>query len=266
MPPVALTIAGSDPIGGAGIQADLKTFHQFGVYGEAVITLLTVQNTVRVLRVDCIPAELVLAQLAAVLEDIPPQAAKTGALGNREIVEAIAAAAADFRFPLVVDPVMIGKHGQSLISADAIAAVRELLLPRATLICPNLHEAQELTGIAVLTIDDMRNAAKRLCEMGARAALVKGGHLQESAVDVLYDGQDWREFTAPHFDTPHTHGTGCTLSAGITAEMARGATVDTAVARAKNYVTQAIRTNPGLGHGAGPLNHHAATGLKAGAK
>jgi hydroxymethylpyrimidine/phosphomethylpyrimidine kinase len=265
MPPVALTIAGSDPIGGAGIQADLKTFHQFGVYGEAVITLLTVQNTVRVLRVDCIPAELVLAQLAAVLEDIPPQAAKTGALGNREIVEAIAAAAADFRFPLVVDPVMIGKHGQSLISAD-IAAVRELLLPRATLICPNLHEAQELTGIAVLTIDDMRNAAKRLCEMGAKAALVKGGHLQESAVDVLYDGQDWREFTAPHFDTPHTHGTGCTLSAGITAEMARGATVDTAVARAKNYVTQAIRTNPGLGHGAGPLNHHAATGLKAGAK
>src|ERR1039457_3337524 len=129
MLPVALTIAGSDPIGGAGIQADLKTFHQFGVYGEAVVTLLTVQNTVRVERVDCIPAQLVLAQLAAVLEDIPPQAAKTGALGNREIVEAIAAAAADFRFPLVVDPVMISKHGQPLISRKAIAAVRELLLP-----------------------------------------------------------------------------------------------------------------------------------------
>ena len=266
MLPIALTIAGSDPIGGAGIQADLKTFHQFGVYGEAVITLLTVQNTVRVTRVDCIPAELVLAQLAAVLEDMPPQAAKTGALGNREIVEAIAAAAADFRFPLVVDPVMIGKHGQPLISADAIAAVRELLLPRATLICPNLHEAEELTGLPVRTVDDMQAAAKRLCEMGAKAALVKGGHLQESAVDVLFDGQDWREFTAPHFDTPHTHGTGCTLSAGIAAEMARGATVDAAVARAKSYVTQAIRSNPGLGHGAGPLNHHAATGLKASAK
>src|ERR1039458_8784399 len=147
MLPVALTIAGSDPIGGAGIQADLKTFHQFGVYGEAVITLLTVQNTVRLARVDCVPAELVLAQLAAVLEDIPPHAAKTGALGNREIVEAIAAAA-DFRFPLVVDPVMISKHGQPLISAEAIAAVRELLLPRAALICPNLPEAEELTAVS----------------------------------------------------------------------------------------------------------------------
>jgi len=266
MLPVALTIAGSDPIGGAGIQADLKTFHQFGVYGEAVITLLTVQNTIRVSRVDCVPAELVLAQLAAVLEDIPPQAAKTGALGNREIVEAIALAAASFRFPLVVDPVMISKHGQPLISADAIAAVRELLVPRAALICPNLHEAEELTGIAVRSVDDMRAAAKRLCEMGAKAALVKGGHLQESAVDVLFDGQEWREYTGPHFDTPHTHGTGCTLSAGVTAEMARGAAIHAAVARAKNYVSQAIRTNPGLGHGAGPLNHHAATGLKAGAK
>jgi len=266
MLPVALTIAGSDPIGGAGIQADLKVFHQFGVYGEAVITLLTVQNTVRVSRVDCIPAELVRAQLAAVLEDIPPHAAKTGALGNREIVEAIAAAAAEFRFPLVVDPVMIGKHGQPLISGDAIAAVRELLTPRAALICPNLHEAEELTGIAVRTTEDMRAAAKRLCEMGAHAALVKGGHLGESAIDVLYDGRDWREFTAPHFDTPHTHGTGCTLTAAITAELARGAPIDAAVARAKNFVTQAIRSNPGLGHGAGPLNHHAAVGWKASAK
>jgi len=260
MLPVALTIAGSDPSGGAGIQADLKTFHQFGAYGEAVITLLTVQNTVRVTRVDCVPAELVLAQLNAVLEDIPPQAAKTGALGNREIVEAVAGAAAAFRFPLVVDPVMIGKHGQRLISPEAVAALRELLIPRARLVCPNLHEAAELTGITVRTVDDMRAAAKCLCEMGAQASIVKGGHLQDSAVDVLYDGQDWREFRAPHLDTMHTHGTGCTFSAGITAELARGASIPAAVARAKSYVTQAIRSNPGLGHGAGPLNHHAATG------
>ena len=266
MLPVALTIAGSDPIGGAGIQADLKTFHQFGVYGEAVVTLLTVQNTVRMERVDCIPAELVLAQLHAVLEDIPPQAAKTGALGNREIVAAIAGAAADFRFPLVVDPVMVSKHGQPLISPDAIAAVRDLLLPRAALICPNLAEAEELTGLEVRTVADMRAAAKRLCEMGAQAALVKGGHLEDTAVDVLFDGQEWREFTAPRVDTPHTHGTGCTFSAGITAELARGATLHAAVTRAKSYITQAIRSNPGLGHGAGPLNHYAATGLKAGAK
>jgi len=248
------------------VQADLKTFHQFGVYGEAVITLLTVQNTVKVDRVDCIPAELVLAQLRAVLEDIPPQAAKTGALGNREIVEAIASAAAGFRFPLVVDPVMVSKHGQALISPEAVKAMRECLLPRATLICPNLAEAEELTGTPVRTVDDMRTAAKRLCEMGAKAAIVKGGHLQDSAVDVLYDGQDWREFTAPHFDTRHTHGTGCTFSASITAELARGSELQAAVARAKNFVTQAIRSNPGLGHGAGPLNHHAATGWKAGAK
>lgn len=259
----ALTIAGADPSGGAGIQADLKTFHQFGVYGEAVITLLTVQNTVRLERVECVPAELVLDQLRAVLEDIPPRAAKTGALGNREIVEAIAEAAVEFTFPLVVDPVMISKAGQRLISPDAIAAVRDRLLPCATLICPNLAEAEELAGFSVLTLDDMRRAAARLCEMGAKAALVKGGHLQGSAVDVLFDGQHWREFTAPHIDTPHTHGTGCTYSAGIAAELARGAPLDAAVARAKSYITQAIRSSPGLGHGAGPLNHFAATGLKA---
>lgn len=264
MLPVALTIGGSDPSGGAGIQADLKTFHQFGVYGEAVVALLTIQNTTRVERVDCVPAELVVAQLRAVLEDIPPQAAKTGALGNREIVCAIAEAAADFNFPLVVDPVMISKHGQPLISPEAIAAVRELLLRRAFLICPNLPEAEELAGMPVHTVEDMRTAAKRLCEMGAKAALVKGGHLQGSAVDVLFDGIEWREYAAPHIDTPHTHGTGCTYSAGIAAELARGAPLGAAVARSKNFITQAIRSNPGLGHGAGPVNHHAPTGLKVG--
>jgi len=263
MVPVTLTIGGSDPSGGAGIQADLKTFHQFGVYGEAVITLLTVQNTVRVERVDCVPAELVLAQLRAILDDIPPQAAKTGALGNREIVEALAAAAAEFPFPLVVDPVMISKHGQPLISPDAVAAVRELLLPRAFLICPNLPEAEELAGMPVRTVEDMGAAAKRLCEMGARAALVKGGHLQGSAVDVLFDGKERREFTAPHIETPHTHGTGCTYSAAIAAELSRGIALDVAVAHAKSYITQAIRSNPGLGHGSGPVNHYAPAAWKA---
>jgi hydroxymethylpyrimidine/phosphomethylpyrimidine kinase len=266
MLPIALTIAGSDPSGGAGIQADLKVFHQFGAYGEAVITLLTVQNTTRLERVECVPAELVMAQLRAVLEDMPPHAAKTGALGNREIVEAVAGAAASFNFPLVVDPVMISKQGQPLISPDALDAVRQLLIPRAFLICPNLAEAEALTGLSVHTVEDMRAAAEHLCGLGAKAALVKGGHLQESAVDVLYDGKDWREFVAPHFDTLHTHGTGCTHSAGIVAELARGASVEAAVTRAKSYITQAIRSSPGLGHGAGPVNHHAPTGLKAGAR
>jgi hydroxymethylpyrimidine/phosphomethylpyrimidine kinase len=213
--------------------------------------------------VDCIPAELVSEQLAAVLEDIVPGAAKTGALGNAEIVEAVARAAAGFRFPLVVDPVMISKHGQTLISPEAVKVVRERLLPRATLVCPNVPEAEELAGIPVRTVEDMRTAARRLCELGAKSALVKGGHLGGSAVDVLFAGGELREFAAPHVDTPHTHGTGCTYSAAITAELARGSNIQEAVARAKNYITQAIRTNPGLGHGCGPVNHHAPVLMKA---
>src|SRR4029077_14238502 len=158
MYPVALTIAGSDPSGGAGIQADLKTFHQFGVYGEAVITLLTVQNTVRMSRVVVMPPTLVLEQLAAVLEDIPPGAAKIGALGSAEMVEAVARAAADFAFPLVVDPVMVSKHGLPLLPADAVGAIRELLLPRAALLTPNVPEAEALTGVAIRGVEDMRRA------------------------------------------------------------------------------------------------------------
>jgi hydroxymethylpyrimidine/phosphomethylpyrimidine kinase len=255
--PVALTIAGSDPSGGAGIQADLKTFHQFGVYGAAAITLLTVQNTSGVARVECMPAHLIAEQVRAVVEDIPPQAAKTGALGNREIVEAVASLAAEFEFPLVVDPVMISKHGAPLIAPEARAAIAERLLPRAFLITPNLEEAACLTGIEVRSVEAMRQAAARLCTMGAQAALVKGGHLEGDATDVLFAGGAWREFTAPRVHTPHTHGTGCTYSAAITAELARGTPLETAVARAKAFLTEAIRTAPGLGHGCGPLNHHA---------
>lgn len=258
--PVALTIAGSDPSGGAGIQADLKTFHQFGVYGEAVITLLTVQNTVRVEQVECLPAEFVRAQLRAVLEDIPPRAAKTGALGNREVVEAVAEAAAEFDFPLVVDPVMISKHGTALIAPEAQEALRTRLLPRAFLVTPNLHEAAALTGLEVHDLAGMRRAAQRLCELGARAALVKGGHLPQGATDVLFAEGRWQEFPAPHLDTRHTHGTGCTYSAAIVAGLARGWPLLEAVARAKAFITEAIRSNPGLGAGAGPVNHHAPVG------
>ena len=256
---VALTIAGSDPSGGAGIQADLKTFHQFGVYGEAVITLLTVQNTVRVDRVEVMSPDLVLEQLALVLEDIPPAAAKTGALGSVEMVRAVARAAAGFRFPLVVDPVMVSKHGLPLASSEAAAAIRDDLLPRATLITPNVPEAEALTGIAIHGVDDMRRAAARIHEMGARAVLVKGGHLTGDATDVLFDGAEWREFPAPRLDTPHTHGTGCTYSAAITACLAMAMPLPAATARAKAFIAEAIRTNPGLGHGCGPVNHHART-------
>ncbi len=254
---VALTIAGSDPSGGAGLQADLKTFHQFGVYGEAVVTLITVQNTMRVSRVECLPPDLVREQIRAVLEDIRPQAAKTGALGNREIVEAVAEAAAQFDFPLVVDPVLISKHGAPLLAEDARAALIERLLPRATLVTPNLHEATALAGFAIEDVAAMRRAAEVIHKLGPRAVLIKGGHLRTSATDVLFlDGRSY-EFPAPHIATPHTHGTGCTYSAAIAACLARGFDLPTAVEAAKAYITEAIRSNPGLGRGAGPVNHHA---------
>jgi hydroxymethylpyrimidine/phosphomethylpyrimidine kinase len=257
MPPIALTIAGSDPSGGAGIQADLKTFHQFGVYGEAVITLLTVQNTVRVSRVEVMQPALVLEQLAAVLEDMPPGAAKTGALGSAEMVEAVAHAAADFAFPLVVDPVMVSKHGLSLLPDSAVGAIRDRLLSRAFLITPNVPEAETLTGMKILTLQDARLAACRLREMGAKAVLIKGGHLEGDATDLLFDGVGFHEFPAPRLNTPHTHGTGCTYSAAITAALAQGLSLVDAVARGKWYIHEAIRTNPGFGHGSGPVNHHA---------
>jgi len=256
-PPVALTIAGSDPSGGAGIQADLKTFHQFGAYGEAVITLLTVQNTVRVSRVEVMPPWLVLEQIAAVVEDIPPAAAKTGALGSLEVVEAVAGAAADFAFPLVVDPVMVSKHGLPLLPESAMHAIRERLLPHAALVTPNVPEAEALTGLTIRNLDDVRRAACLIHAMGARAVLIKGGHLESDANDVLFDGAEYREFPAPRIATRHTHGTGCTYSAAITAALAAGATLAEAVAKGKRFIHQAIRGNPGLGHGCGPVDHHA---------
>ncbi len=255
--PIALTIAGSDPSGGAGIQADLKTFHQFGVYGEAVITLITVQNTLGVERVECLPEDLVTQQIHAVISDIPPIAVKTGALGNRKIIDAVAHAAHDIGFPLVVDPVIISKQGASLLSTDAIDALKTQLLPLAFLLTPNLDEAEMLAGIEVRDLAAMRTAATKLCALGPQAVLVKGGHLAGEATDILYYQGELTEFTAPRIDTRHTHGTGCTYSAAITALLASGVDLRSAVGRAKQYVTEAIRTNPGLGAGAGPLNHHA---------
>ncbi|MBL8217943.1 MAG: bifunctional hydroxymethylpyrimidine kinase/phosphomethylpyrimidine kinase [Bryobacterales bacterium] len=256
--PVALTIAGSDPSGGAGIQADLKTFHQFGVYGEAVLTLLTVQNTVTVAAVETLDPDFVQRQLEAVLSDIPPQAAKTGALGDGAMIEMIADAAERFTFPLVVDPVMISKHGAPLIAEEARGLLAKLLMPRAFLITPNLHEASALVGFAVETAEAMRQAAVQLRGMGARAVLIKGGHLEGTALDVLCteDGV-FHDYPGERYDTVHTHGTGCTYSAAITACLAMGMPLPEAVGAGKRYIGEAIRTNPGLGHGAGPVNHHA---------
>jgi hydroxymethylpyrimidine/phosphomethylpyrimidine kinase len=255
--PVALTIAGSDPSGGAGLQADLKTFHQFGVYGAAAVTLVTVQNTVSVTQVECLHADLVAAQVRAVLEDIPPQAAKTGALGNAAIVEAVAHLAAGFRFPLVVDPVMISKHGMPLMDEAARETLAVCLLPLATLITPNVPEAAALSGVAIETLEDAQRAAREIRQRTGADVLIKGGHLAGEPVDLLLAGEYFHPFRATRIETPHTHGTGCTYSAAITAELARGTLLIEAVLRAKRYITAAIRTNPGLGHGSGPVNHHA---------
>lgn len=255
MIPIALTIAGSDPGGGAGIQADLKTFHQLGVYGTSAITLVTVQNTVRVSRVETLDPALVVEQIRAVLEDLPPQAAKTGALGGAEIIEAVASI--DFGCPLVVDPVMISKHGAPLIAAEARTVLRRLLVPRASLLTPNAEEAADLAGIEVRDIETMREAARRIVGLGAHAVLVKGGHISGDATDVLFDGSDFLELRAPRVETRHTHGTGCSCSAAITAWLARGCSLADSVRGAKSWISEAIRTNPGLGAGYGPLNHWA---------
>jgi hydroxymethylpyrimidine/phosphomethylpyrimidine kinase len=255
---VALTMAGSDPSGGAGLQADLKTFHRLGVYGEAVVTLITVQNTRGVSRVEVLAADLVLEQIHAVVSDIPPHAAKTGALGNVAVVEAVADAAASFRFPLVVDPVMISKHGAPLMDESARRAFAGRMVPRAFLLTPNLHEAEVLAGFPVRDADAMRRAAEALASMGAAHVLVKGGHLDGDALDILFiPGEGFTEFREPRVHTVHTHGTGCTYSAAIVAELAEGLSLVEAVGRAKKFLTEAIRTNPGLGGGSGPLNHHA---------
>ena len=255
--PVALTIAGSDPSGGAGLQADLKTFHQFGVYGTTVISLLTVQNTLRVSAVKPLPVSMVLAQLNAVLEDLPPQAAKTGALGSREIVEAIAKRAPDFPFPLVVDPVIMSKHGKPLLDEEATVALMHKLLPWAFLVTPNLEEAELLSGIEITGVALLETAARKIAELGPQAVLVKGGHLGREATDVLFYKRRVHTFPAPRIATENTHGTGCTYSAAITALLAKGVELVEAVQTAKQFITRALEPSPRLGRGTGPVNHFA---------
>jgi hydroxymethylpyrimidine/phosphomethylpyrimidine kinase len=253
---VALTIAGSDPSGGAGIQADLKTFHQHGVYGTSALTLLTVQNTRGVTRVEVMPADLVAAQIAAVVEDVPPGAAKTGALGSRAVIEAVAEAAAGFGFPLVVDPVMVSKHGAALVQPEAAQALRDVLLPRATLVTPNAHEAEWMCGFEVKDRHAAIEAARALAQRGPEAVLIKGGHVPgDEAVDVLWIDGEVHELSAPRVDTRHTHGTGCTYSAAIAARLARGEPLLEAISEAKGWLTEALRHPPEVGSGVGPVDH-----------
>ena len=255
--PSALTIAGSDSGGGAGIQADLKTFSALGVFGMTAITAVTVQNTMGVSAYEALPPGLVGDQIRAVATDIGVDAAKSGMLANAPIVEAVADAVTEAGIGnLVVDPVFVSKHGHALLAAEAIDVLRTRLLPLATLVTPNLPEAAGLTGIEVGSRDGMRRVAEAILATGVRAVLVKGGHLDDSdeASDLLVDagGEAW--LSAPRIDTPHTHGTGCTLSAAIAAHLARGDDLRDAVAAGKAFVTEAIRHALPIGRGIGPVD------------
>jgi hydroxymethylpyrimidine/phosphomethylpyrimidine kinase len=259
--PVALTIAGSDSSGGAGIQADLKTFHAFGVFGTSAITAITVQNTLGVTAVHAIPGDIVRGQIHAVANDLEVRGCKTGMLATRELVELVASSIREAELSnYVLDPVMVATSGDRLLDADAEQAIVQHLLPLCAVVTPNLDEASLLAGFDVNDEAGMRAAAQKLVQFGARAALIKGGHLnEESIVDLLYDGRDFHEFRKSKVATSNTHGTGCTLSAAIAAGLAHGRPMRDAVSAALAFVDRAIRSAPGLGRGHGPLNHFAAT-------
>jgi hydroxymethylpyrimidine/phosphomethylpyrimidine kinase len=254
---IALTIAGSDSGGGAGIQADLKTFHQFGVFGTSVIVALTAQNTRGVRAVEVVPEAMVAAQLTALAEDLPPAALKTGMLAEASLVRQVARAIRENGWaPLVVDPVMVATSGARLLSTEAEEVIREDLLPLAALVTPNLEEAAILTGRMVHDPATMERAGARLLHFGAGAALVKGGHLAGPEItDVLVTPDGVRHFTRPRLETTSTHGTGCTLSAAVTAGFALGWPLEAAVANGLDFVHRAIAAAPGIGGGFGPLNH-----------
>jgi hydroxymethylpyrimidine/phosphomethylpyrimidine kinase len=252
----ALTIAGSDSGGGAGIQADLKTFSAFGVFGMSAITAVTAQNSVGVTGVFNLPPEFVARQLDAVLGDFGADAVKIGMLSTAEIAAAVAERLRAHRArPIVLDPVMIAKSGDALLQPDARAALVREVLPLAEVVTPNLHEAAALAGMPVDSEADMEAAARRIHALGPRAVLVKGGHLKDTATDILWDGATLIRFPAPRLDSTSTHGTGCTLSAAIAAGLARGDVLAAAVRRAKAYVTAAIREGFQAGRGVGVLRH-----------
>ena len=254
--PKAMTIAGSDSGGGAGVQADLKTFAALGVYGASTLTAITAQNTVAVTAVHEIPTDVITAQIDAVLTDIGADAVKTGMLSSSDIIECVCEALEVHGVQrLVVDPVMIAKSGDALLREDAIGSLRTRLLPLAMVVTPNIPEAEALTETTIVSDADVRRAAEAIVGMGARSVVVKGGHREGPATDLFYDGKEFKEFTAPRFDTVNTHGTGCTFASAVAAGLARGMMVTDAVALAKDYVTEGIRHSFSIGQGHGPLNH-----------
>ncbi|MBI2936555.1 MAG: bifunctional hydroxymethylpyrimidine kinase/phosphomethylpyrimidine kinase [Chloroflexi bacterium] len=255
--PVVMTIAGSDSGAGAGIQADLKTFAAFGVYGTSVLTAITAQNTVGVSAIHEVPVEVIAAQIDAIVSDIGADAVKTGMLSSSPIIEAVAAKVREHCLaPLVVDPVMVAKSGDRLLRAEAVEALRTRLIPLATIVTPNLPEAEVLTGRVITTLEEARLAARDIVHgMGAKGAVIKGGHRPGRAVDIFYDGRNYHQLSVARIETRSTHGTGCTFASAIAACLALGLTPVEAMARAKRYVTHAMRRAYPIGHGHGPLNH-----------
>ncbi|MGK7874637.1 MAG: bifunctional hydroxymethylpyrimidine kinase/phosphomethylpyrimidine kinase [Xenococcaceae cyanobacterium] len=255
---VALTIAGSDSGGGAGIQADLRTFAFHCVHGTSAITCVTAQNTVEVTRVDGMSAAAVVAQIEAVARDIGVQAVKTGMLLNQEIIEAVAEQVEKWGLnQLVVDPVMVSRTGAQLIDDRAVVSLRDVLIPKALIVTPNRYESQILSGLEIDTLDDMRSAAQVIHKLGASAVLVKGGGMTGSlrGVDIWFDGEQWETLTTTTVETSNTHGTGCTLSAAIAANLALGKNPLLAVQQAKKYVTTALKYALDIGRGSGPVGH-----------
>lgn len=253
---LGLTIAGSDSGGGAGIQADIKTFSAHGVFGMSVITSVTAQNTMGVLGIEDLTPKMVLLQMKAVFEDLFPDAVKIGMVSNEKIIETIANGLRKYKPKnIVLDPVMVSKSGVHLLKEDAINALKSELIPLSLVVTPNLMEAEVLTGIKVCSVKDMRNAAKKIVELGAQSVVVKGGHLIEDAIDVYYDGKDFFEVSSERIPTKNTHGTGCTFSSAIAANLALGYELFDSIKRAKEYITGAIRNSLSIGHGVGPTNH-----------
>jgi len=258
-PPVlcVLTIAGSDPSGGAGIQADLKTFAALGVYGASAITAVTVQNTMGVISVEPLMADVVTAQIEAVAGDIEVHATKTGMLATAAIVEAVTAAVDELDLPnLVVDPVLVATSGEPLLDEDGVQVMKSELLPRALVVAPNLPEAEVLSGYRIRSMEDVQEAARRIHDLGPTAVIIKGGHGQDDlVVDVLYDGDRFLEFRTSRVPTPNVHGTGCTFASALATYLAQGLPLDQAAERAQSYVAQAIRHAFAVGHGQQILNH-----------
>lgn len=259
--PIALTVAGTDPTGGAGVLADIKSFHSRGVYGMSAVTSLTAQNTLGVQDIFNVPADFLDAQLDSIFSDAVPHAMKSGMIATGEMMTVIKRYAEKHQIPFVIDPVMISTSGDDLVDEGAVDYLRAELLPAALTVTPNIPEAEKLTGLTIEDEAGIRSAAKIFIEdIGVKSVIIKGGHMKGDAVDYLFEKGEETKLSSVRIDTNHTHGTGCTFSAVITAELAKGKSLDAAFRTGKKYITEAIRETPGIGRGNGPVNHFAYKG------